>query len=91
MRDENEIVFVGVSGHVDISGNSAADWAAEDALYGDVSDKHIFLFFSFFSVDNAGRSLSLIWNLIWSITSLNSGKMIGVAISQANSTRSVQI
>lgn len=34
-------LIVRVPGHVDISGNSAADSAAKDALDGDVSDKYI--------------------------------------------------
>ena len=36
-REGREIVFIWVSGHVGIRGNSAADSAAKDALDGDIS------------------------------------------------------
>ena len=39
--DGKEIVFIWVPGHIGISGNSAADSAAKDALDEDVSDKCI--------------------------------------------------
>ena len=38
-REEREIVFVWVPGHVDIRGNSAADSDAKDALEGDILDE----------------------------------------------------
>ena len=41
IRDGKEIVFVWAPGHVVISGNSATDSAAKDALDGDVSDEYI--------------------------------------------------
>ena len=41
-RYGKEIVFVWVHGHVGISGNSAANSAAKDALDGDVSDEYNF-------------------------------------------------
>ena len=37
-QEEREIAFVWVTGYVGIRGNSAADSAAKDALYGDISD-----------------------------------------------------
>ena len=36
-RDGKKIVFIWVSGHVDIRGNSAADSVAKDAFVGDIS------------------------------------------------------
>ena len=41
IRNGREIVFVWVLGHVGISGNSAADSAARDALDDDVSAEYI--------------------------------------------------
>ena len=40
-REGREIVFIWVSGHVGIRGNSAADSAAKDALDGDISVEFI--------------------------------------------------
>ena len=40
-RDGKKIVFIWVSGHVDIRGNSAADSVAKDAFVGDISVKLI--------------------------------------------------
>ena len=41
IREEKDIVFVWVSGHVGIRGNCAADSAAKGALDGDISDEFI--------------------------------------------------
>ena len=41
IQEERDIVFVCVSDHVGIRGNSAADSAAKDALDGNISDELI--------------------------------------------------